>query len=60
MIILINVMVIFQLGEKLFSIVLWSNILFLLIYLDGDLKVLFIFCYKDIIIKVLCLFYVFQ
>jgi hypothetical protein len=56
----INVTVTLQPGEKLFSIASWSNTLFLLSYLDGDLKASFISRYKDTTIKALRPLYVFQ
>jgi hypothetical protein len=56
----INVTVTLQPGEKLFSIASWSNTLFLLTYLDGDLKASFTSRYKDTTIKALRPIYVFQ
>jgi hypothetical protein len=55
-----NVTITLQPGERLFSIASWSNTLFLLTYLDGDLKASFISRYKNTTIKALRPAYVFQ
>lgn len=55
-----NVNITLQPGEKLFSIASWSNTLFLLTYLDGNLNVSFAYRYKTTTPKALRPLYVFQ
>jgi hypothetical protein len=55
-----NVNITLQAGESLFCIASWSNTLFLLTYLDGDLKASFTSRYKSSTIKALRPLYVFQ
>jgi hypothetical protein len=55
-----NVNITLQPGEKLFSIASWSNTLFLLRYLDGNLNISFTYRYKTTAIKALRPLYVFQ
>lgn len=55
-----NVSITLQPDEKLFSIATWSNTLFLMRYLEGDLKLSFGSTYKPSTIKALPPLYVFQ
>lgn len=55
-----NINITLQPGEKLFSIASWNNTLFLLSYLDGDLKISFGSSYRPSTIKALRPLYVFQ
>lgn len=55
-----NVNISLQPGEKLFSIASWSNTLFLLKYLDGEITISYRSIYKSTTIKALRPLYVFQ